>query len=57
MKLMDSFTTIAISRKTWANLNKLKKDPKDNYDIVITDMFQQLKQKKKMKGDKDEKDK
>lgn len=47
---MDSFTTIAISRKTWAKLNKLKKDPKDNYDIVITDLFQQLKQKAKQEN-------
>jgi|TARA_R100001530_G_scaffold72927_1_gene51451 predicted CopG family antitoxin len=57
MKLMDSFTTIAISRDTWKKLTKLKKDPKDNYNVVICNMFKQLKEKKKMKGDKDGKDK
>tara|TARA_Y100000310_G_scaffold165426_1_gene165167 strand:- start:4612 stop:4782 length:171 start_codon:yes stop_codon:yes gene_type:complete len=46
MKLMDSFTTIAISRDTWKRLTKLKKDPQDNYDTVICNLFKQLKEKK-----------
>jgi|TARA_Y100000310_G_scaffold304941_1_gene344598 predicted CopG family antitoxin len=50
MKLTDNFTTIAINRNTWKKLTKLKKDPKDSYDIIICNLLKQLTEKKERDG-------